>query len=51
MKIWEIEFQEDQIVKIGDNDMTVKKGDKLTLTGEDEKPEMPDGIPDGWDER
>ena len=51
MKKWTIEFDKDQTVRIGDNDMIVSKGDKLTLTREDEKPEMPDGIPDGWDER
>ena len=51
MKKWTIEFDKDQTVRIGDNDMIVKQGDKLTLTCEDEKPEMPDEIPDGWDER
>ena len=48
MKIWEIEFQEDQVVKIGNNDMTVKAGDVLSLTAQDEKKEMPAGIPADW---
>ena len=51
VKKWTIEFDKDQTVRIGDNDMIVSKGDILTLTGKDEAPEMPKGVPFDWNDR
>jgi len=43
MKKWEIEFDRDQPVRIGDDFWNVEKGDKLTLIGKDEIKDMPVG--------